>query len=108
MLLTATYASRRALLSLVGVTVFLWATKYHPFLDTPRIIDDDARQHVYWTYRLQDPELFRDDLLAIFMASPHVAPLGYQALYAIGVRLMDALLFSQLLALVLLIRLYRK
>jgi hypothetical protein len=85
------------------VTVFLWATKYHPFLDTPRIIDDDARQHVYWTYRLQDPELFRDDLLAIFMASPHVAPLGYQALYAIGVRLMDALLFSQLLALVLLI-----
>jgi hypothetical protein len=82
--------------------VFFWATKYHPFLSTPRVIDDDARQHVYWTYTFQDAALFRGDLLTDFATSPKVAPPGYQALYFVGVRLMDPLLFSQVLSLLLL------
>lgn len=97
------HASRRVLLALLAVAVWLWAAKYHPFLAAPRIIDDDARQHVYWTYRFQDPELFRDDLLTRFISSPQIAPLGYQALYAVAARLMDPLLFSQVLSLFLLL-----
>ncbi|GIX48973.1 MAG: hypothetical protein KatS3mg131_3184 [Candidatus Tectimicrobiota bacterium] len=67
----------------------------------PRVFDDDARQHVYWTYRFRDGELFRDDLLTAFMSSPKVAPLGYQALYFLGVQVFNPLLFSQLLSLAL-------
>jgi hypothetical protein len=91
--------SHRSLLSLVALTVCLWSAKYHPFLAAPRVIDDDARQHVYWTYRFQDPDLFPNDLLTDFISSYQVAPPGYQMLYAIGARLMDPLLFSQLLSL---------
>jgi hypothetical protein len=82
--------------------VFFWAAKYHPFVSSPRVIDDDARQHVYWTYTFQEPTLFRHDLLTDFAASPKVAPLGYRALYLVGARLMDPLLFSQVLSLLLL------
>lgn len=94
---------RRIVLRLALVTTFLWAAKYHPFLDAPRIIDDDARQHVYWTYRFQDPDLFRDDLLTAFMSSPKLDPPGYQALYAVGARLMDPLVFSQMVSLLLIL-----
>jgi hypothetical protein len=92
-----------ALVWLAGLCILFWAAKYHPFLETPRVIDDDARQHVYWTYRFVDPELFRDDLLTAFVSSPQVAPPGYQALYWVGARLMDPLLFSQVLSLLLLV-----
>ena len=81
------------------MATFLWAVKYHPFLASPRVIDDDARQHVYWTYRFQDNTLFRHDPLTALFASPKVAPTGYQALYALGARVMDPLLFSQVLSL---------
>jgi hypothetical protein len=90
-------------LFLLVAAVFFWAAKYHPFLDVPRVVDDDARQHVYWTYAFQDTDLFRDDILTAFISSPKVAPLGYQALYFVGGQLMDPLLFSQLLSLLLLI-----
>lgn len=93
----------RTYLMLLALTVFVWVAKYHPFLAAPLIIDDDARQHVYWTYRFQDPELFPDDLLTQFIASPKVAPPGYQALYALAVRFMDPLVFSQWLSLGLLL-----
>jgi hypothetical protein len=95
--------SRRSLWYLLTLALFVWGAKYHPFLEAPRVIDDDARQHVYWTYRFQDPTLFPDDVLTTFISAPQVAPPGYQALYAIGARLMDALLFSQLLSLGLLL-----
>lgn len=64
----------------------------------PWRINGDARQHVFWTYRFADPELFQDDLLVDFISSPRFDPPGYVALYAVGARLMDALLFSKLLA----------
>jgi hypothetical protein len=91
-----------ALLFLFVAAAFFWAAKYHPFVHSPQVIDDDARQHVYWTYTFQDPALFRHDLLTDFVASPKVAPPGYQALYCVGARLMDPLLFSQVLSLLLL------
>lgn len=97
-----TDAERPAILFLLMTAVFFWAAKYHPFVSSPRVIDDDARQHVYWTYTFQDAALFRGDLLTDFASSPQVAPPGYQALYYVGARLMDPLLFSQVLSLLLL------
>ncbi|MAG55254.1 MAG: hypothetical protein CMJ83_03090, partial [Planctomycetes bacterium] len=57
----------------------------------------DARQHVFWTYRFADPELFPDDLMVEFISTFRFDPPGFQAAYAVGARAMDALLFSKLL-----------
>jgi hypothetical protein len=41
---------RSPLLLFLVIAVFVWITKYHPFLDVPYVFDAEARQHVYWTY----------------------------------------------------------
>ena len=43
------------------------------------VIQDDARQHVFWLQRLNDPELFSNDLIADYFSS--VAPAGYKFVY---------------------------
>ncbi|MEM9770267.1 MAG: hypothetical protein AAF889_01475 [Cyanobacteria bacterium P01_D01_bin.73] len=43
------------------------------------MVQDDARQHVFWMQRWLDPDLFPNDLIADYFQS--VAPLGYQGLY---------------------------
>jgi hypothetical protein len=43
------------------------------------VVQDDARQHVFWTYRFLDSELFQQDLLADYFQS--VAPRGYTSVY---------------------------
>lgn len=43
------------------------------------VVQDDARQHVFWMRRFLDPGLFPNDLLADYFQS--VAPLGYTNLY---------------------------
>ena len=43
------------------------------------IIQDDARQHVFWLQQLSDSNLFPDDLIADYFRS--VAPLGYKFVY---------------------------
>ena len=45
------------------------------------IIQDDARQHVFWMQRFVDSQLFPNDLIADYFQS--VAPLGYSYLYKI-------------------------
>ncbi len=45
------------------------------------VIQDDARQHIFWMQRFLDPELFPHDLIADYFQS--VAPAGYTALYKI-------------------------
>ena len=47
--------------------------------DTAYTVQDDARQHVFWLQRLNDPDLFNDDLIADYFSS--VAPAGYKFLY---------------------------
>ena len=49
--------------------------------DGQYVVQDDARQHVFWMYRYLDPELFPDDLIADYFQS--VAPLGYKTVYFI-------------------------
>lgn len=64
------------------------------------VVQDDARQHVFWMQRFLDPTLFPNDLIANYFQS--VAPAGYSALYqlaaAVGV---NPLVFNKLLPLAL-------
>lgn len=85
------------------LALFAWWVRYHPPGVDLLVFDDDARQHVYWTAKFQDPELFQDDILTEFISSPLVDPLGYQLLYRLGTSLLDPLVFSQLLSLLLLV-----
>lgn len=94
--------TRAWIVGLLGCAVVLWAAKYHPFLELPLVFDDDARHHVYWTYKFQDPALFSQDLLTDFISSPRWALFGYRTLYWLGAQVCDPLLFSQLLSLLLL------
>lgn len=43
------------------------------------VVQDDARQHVFWMMRYVDPNLFPNDLIADYFQS--VAPFGYSSLY---------------------------
>lgn len=43
------------------------------------VVQDDARQHVFWMQRFVDPALFPQDLIADYFQS--VAPSGYSGLY---------------------------
>ncbi|MCT7976869.1 hypothetical protein [Laspinema olomoucense] len=60
------------------------------------IVQDDARQHVFWMQRFVNPDLFPGDYIADYFQS--VAPAGYTAVYR-GMALLgiEPLLFSKLL-----------
>jgi hypothetical protein len=45
----------------------------------PYVVQDDARQHVFWMERFVNPDAFPNDLIADYFQS--VAPYGYSALY---------------------------
>jgi len=46
------------------------------------VVQDDARQHVFWMMRFVDPELFPNDFIANYFQS--VAPAGYSTLYKLA------------------------
>ena len=60
------------------------------------VVQDDARQHVFWMMRYVDPNLFPNDLIADYFQS--VAPFGYSSLYRGAVDLgFDPFVFNKLL-----------
>lgn len=60
------------------------------------LVQDDARQHVFWLARYVDPELFPNDLIADYFQS--VAPWGYTSLYKLGIALgIDPFVFNKLI-----------
>ena len=60
------------------------------------IIQDDARQHVFWMSRFMDSELFPNDLIANYYQS--IAPWGYKNLYRIfAIFGLDPLVFNRIL-----------
>lgn len=64
------------------------------------VIQDDARQHVFWTLRFLDPELFANDLIADYYQL--AAPLGYTTFYRIFAQVgIDPIVVSKLLPIVL-------
>ena len=64
------------------------------------VIQDDARQHVFWMLRFLDPNLFPNDLIADYFQS--VAPAGYTNLYRIAATLgIHPFVFNKCLPLIL-------
>lgn len=62
----------------------------------PYTIQDDARQHVFWMQQFNDPNLFRQDLIADYFSS--VAPWGYKFLYQlVNILGIEPFLFSKIL-----------
>ena len=66
----------------------------------PFVIQDDARQHVFWMQRFLDPTLFPNDLIADYFQS--VAPVGYKKVYQLATVIgINPLIFSKILPLIL-------
>lgn len=66
----------------------------------PYVIQDDARQHVFWMQRFIDPDLFPGDLIADYFQA--VAPPGYEALYrGLAISGIDPVMASKFLPVVL-------
>jgi hypothetical protein len=64
------------------------------------VVQDDARQHVFWMQRFVDAELFPGDLIADYFQS--AVPIGYTSLYQMGVALgINPMDFNKLLPIVL-------
>lgn len=64
------------------------------------VVQDDARQHVFWMRRFLDPSLFPNDWIADYFQS--VAPLGYSTLYRLFATVgIDPILLSKFLPIVL-------
>ncbi|AFZ43601.1 hypothetical protein PCC7418_1406 [Halothece sp. PCC 7418] len=62
------------------------------------VVQDDARQHVFWMQQFVDPELFPNDMIADYFQS--VATLGYTSIYKLGVFFgIEPLVFNKLLPL---------
>jgi hypothetical protein len=52
-----------------------------PSLGYEYLVQDDARQHVFWMQQFRDPALFPQDLIAQYFRS--IVPAGYTALYGL-------------------------
>ncbi|MBD2088701.1 hypothetical protein H6F67_02345 [Microcoleus sp. FACHB-1515] len=82
-------------LSLTFAAVYAWLGSRIAF-SSAYVVQDDARQHVFWMRRFLDSELFPNDLIADYFQS--TAPTGYTAIYQAGAALgIDPLLFSKIL-----------
>lgn len=62
--------------------------------DGDYLVQDDARQHVFWMSRFLDPQLFPNDLIADYYQS--IAPWGYKNIYRLAALLgIDPLVFNK-------------
>lgn len=82
----------------VLVVSWLWLAEA---FDGRYVVQDDARQHVFWLAREADPDLFRGDLITDYFAS--YAPAGYTLLYRAAMAVgLDPVTTSKLLPVALL------
>jgi len=66
----------------------------------PYVVQDDARQHVFWMLRFIDPDLFPNDMIADYFQS--LSPAGYSAFYWVMARVgLNPLFANKLLPMVL-------
>ena len=62
--------------------------------DGDYVVQDDARQHVFWMSRFIDPQLFPNDLIADYYQS--IAPWGYKNLYRLAASIgIEPLVFNK-------------
>lgn len=86
-------------LSLIIATSYSLLALQQAF-NSPYIVQDDARQHVFWMQRYLDPQLFPNDTIADYFQT--VAPIGYKTLYQLIANLgIEPLTLSKLLPLLL-------
>ncbi|MGB3496081.1 MAG: hypothetical protein WBA57_25350 [Elainellaceae cyanobacterium] len=69
----------------LAIALLFAAMALHQGLSGDRLVQDDARQFLFWMQRFQDPQLFPDDLIADYFQS--VTPLGFIAVYRLGAAL---------------------
>lgn len=82
-------------LSMTFAAVYGWLCLRQAFTGE-YVVQDDARQHVFWMRRFLDPDLFPGDLIADYFQS--VAPAAYTALYHLPAKLgIDPLVFGKFL-----------
>jgi hypothetical protein len=61
----------------------------------PYLIQDDARQHIFWMHRFVDPSLFPNDIIADYFQT--INPVGYGAFYHVMAQLgIEPLLLAKL------------
>jgi hypothetical protein len=84
-----------AIAFLAALAVVATFRRYVPNLISRFEFEDDARQHVWWTYRFADPALFPNDLAADYFSGFTFAPPGYQLLARAFVPFVDAQAFSE-------------
>lgn len=69
-------------------------------LSHPYLIQDDARQHVFWMHRFVDPTLFPNDIIADYFQT--INPRGYEAFYYLMAQLgIEPLLLAKVLPIIL-------
>ncbi|MGB7441094.1 MAG: hypothetical protein WA919_08515 [Coleofasciculaceae cyanobacterium] len=84
-------------LSLTFALIYAWLGLQEAF-SSEYVVQDDARQHVFWMQRFIDQALLKDDLIADYFQS--VAPAGYTTVYQLVANLgINPLLFNKFLPL---------
>ncbi|GAB4149238.1 MAG: hypothetical protein Fur0046_27860 [Cyanobacteria bacterium J069] len=84
----------------IAITLFYSSLLLQRAFRGEYVVQDDARQHLFWMQRFLNPDLFPNDLIADYFQS--VAPWGFTAFYWLFARLgLDPLLLSKLLPAVL-------
>lgn len=63
----------------LAVTLYYGGVTLHYTLSQDYLVQEDARQHIFWMQRYLDPSLFPQDLIARYFQD--IAPTGYAALY---------------------------
>ena len=88
------------LLASVAVAILFSLSGLGLAFNSPYTVQDDARQHVFWLQKLNDPALFNNNLIADYFSS--VVPGGYKFLYwlanLVGI---EPFLFNKILPLLL-------
>jgi hypothetical protein len=90
-------------LYLIFFLFFVLITKSLIPISNPYVASGDQKQQLFWMYRFQDPELFKNDLLTDFLSSGKLQPPGYVFLYRAGSDFIDPLLFSKIIPILLVI-----
>jgi hypothetical protein len=82
-------------LSFTFALIYSWLGLQQAF-SSEYIVQDDARQHVFWMLRFVNPSLFPNDIIADYFQS--VAPVGYSSLYRFAAFLgINPLVFNKFL-----------
>lgn len=84
------------LLAVVAAALVVYAIAHWSALTNPYVINDDVRQQIYWMQQWNDPELFRDDLLARY--ARNYDPWGVIAIYYLASPLMNPVQFTKVVA----------